>query len=60
MRYIFINKVAPELDTTIFSIKWQGKRQMFTTEFFAPQLTEEGLCFTFNSLTGKDMYTEEL
>ncbi|GLV34808.1 pickpocket 26 [Carabus blaptoides fortunei] len=55
-----IVEVAPKLDETILGIRWQDKNILFGTEYFAPQLTEDGLCFTFNSLIGKDMYTEQL
>lgn len=52
-------QVAPNIHT-IFYIVWQGNYLFNITKYFVPQLTEDGLCFTFNSLVGKDMYTDQV
>ncbi|KAE8744815.1 hypothetical protein FOCC_FOCC008539, partial [Frankliniella occidentalis] len=52
----FLRDVAPTLDDAIEECYWQMRR-INCSEYFKVVLTEEGVCFTFNALSSKEMYT---
>lgn len=53
-----IQDVAPSFNDTMFYCKWRNENN-FCQAFFQPILTEEGVCYTFNILNSRDIYTKE-
>lgn len=53
-----IQDVALSLNDTMLYCEWRGMGN-FCTALFQPILTEEGVCFSFNDLNSRDIYTEE-
>lgn len=53
-----IKFLAPTLNDTISSCKWHNRDGDYQT-LFRPVLTYSGLCFTFNALNSRDIYTNE-
>lgn len=56
--YGTILDLAPSFNETMFRCAWQYKN-LSCSKLFVPILTEEGLCFAFNALNSREMYTEE-
>lgn len=42
----------------MFNIRWKNK--LTGESVFAKQLTEDGICYTFNSLKQEDMFTDQV
>lgn len=47
-----------KIEDSMLDCKWRSKKTSCES-LFRPILTEEGFCFTFNSLNSRDIYTEE-
>lgn len=56
--YNIINDISPTFNDTMRLCKWRHKID-FCSAYFVPILTEEGVCFTFNALNSRDIYTEK-
>lgn len=56
--YEIIQNVAPSFNKTLTACKWQFKIYN-ALELFAPVLTGEGVCFSFNALNSRDIFTDE-
>lgn len=55
--YDAISEISPNLDSVILFAYWTSNLTL--TLKFKPILTEEGLCFTFNSLNSGEIFTDE-
>lgn len=53
-----IQDVAPSFNDTMFFCKWRNDYPR-CSDIFRPVLTEEGVCYTFNALNSRDIYTAE-
>lgn len=56
--YDVITQMAPSLRNIFAACIWQGVNYP-CWELFVPILTDKGLCFTFNSINSREIYTEE-
>lgn len=52
-----LNNIALKLNDSLHYCEWHYKDKK-CSEMFRPILTEEGICFTFNSLNSRDIYSE--
>lgn len=52
-----LNGMAIKMGDSIFACKWRKNKNC--SNLFKPILTEDGICFTFNSLNSHDIYTDE-
>lgn len=55
--YDIISTMALTMNDTLFNCVWKSKVES-CSQFFSPVLTEDGLCFTFNALNSRDIYTD--
>jgi len=46
-----------EVDDFIQHCEWNGK-SVACSELFTPRLTNHGICYTFNAMPAKDLYTK--
>lgn len=53
-----LKDLSPKLDEILFQCKWRNAPDT-CQELFSPILTEEGMCFTFNTLNAQEMFREE-
>lgn len=53
--YETIRKISPERSSTIVFSTWLGQ-----VEHLQPIFTGEGLCYTFNSINSREIYTDEI
>lgn len=53
-----IEDIALPLNSTISTCKWRNQKYN-CAELYRPVMTEEGLCYTFNALNSKDIYTKK-
>jgi amiloride-sensitive sodium channel len=51
-----LTEVAPPLDEVLFSCKWNSNNESCDS-LFTPILTEDGICFTFNTLDRSELFT---
>lgn len=52
-----INDISPSIGDSMAFCRWRRGLDVCSS-FFKPILTEHGLCFTFNALNARDIYTE--
>ncbi|XP_055305980.1 pickpocket protein 28-like [Sitodiplosis mosellana] len=57
--YDIFSDMAPSLHHTLNHCTWQDKDRP-CGEIFVPVLTENGLCFTFNSINSHEIYTADM
>lgn len=53
-----ISQIAPEFHNTMFSCNWRND-DPYCFKNFRTTITEEGVCYTFNALNSRDIYTDE-
>lgn len=53
-----IQDMAPAFNDTFDRCEWQYDFWS-CTELFSPMITADGVCFTFNALNSRDIYTDE-
>lgn len=51
-------ELAIKIDQSMLVCKWRSEHTS-CGELFRPILTEDGFCFTFNSLNSRDIYTDK-
>lgn len=52
-------KVSPNLTDVFFGCKWKDVPSENCSDLFSPILTEEGLCYTFNTLGADELFRVE-
>lgn len=53
-----LKELAPTYNDTMMFCKWRNEVN-FCDALFRTTLTEEGVCYTFNALNSRDIYTDE-
>ena len=53
-----IEDVAPNVEQITLSCAWKGAI-INCSEYLEPILTHHGVCFTFNGLNSRDIYTDQ-
>lgn len=53
-----LKHLAPTLDKTILYCRFRGKDRN-CSELFSPMINDDGVCFTFNSLPGYEIYRSD-
>lgn len=57
--YKVINEISPNLSYIMHpTCIWQSEQEYCSNDFI-PVYTEEGLCYSFNNLNARDIYTDE-
>lgn len=56
--YNEIREMAPSFHDVVKDCEWQ-QQIVNCSDIFVPILTGEGLCFVFNALNSKDIFTDE-
>lgn len=56
--YSVIQDIALSLNDTIEECTWKNK-PTDCSKLFAPVMTDEGLCFAYNALNSRELYTEQ-
>ena len=54
----FIKDVAPNVEQITHSCSWKGAI-INCSEYLEPIMTHIGVCFAFNGLNSRDIYTDE-
>ncbi|XP_013199333.2 pickpocket protein 28-like [Amyelois transitella] len=54
-----LKKVAPNLTEAFFGCQWKDVPMKSCENLFSPILTEEGICFTFNTLRADELFKME-
>lgn len=52
-----LDNISIKLNDSLHNCKWHGDDKDCST-LFRPILTENGICFTFNSLNSRDIYSD--
>lgn len=53
-----LNHISIKLNDSIIDCNWR-KNNKSCSDMFRPILTEDGVCFTFNSLNSQEIYSKE-
>ena len=53
-----IRDVAPTVEEITLSCSWKGAI-INCSEYLKPVMTHDGVCYTFNGLNSRDIYTDE-
>ncbi|XP_073961897.1 pickpocket protein 28-like isoform X2 [Choristoneura fumiferana] len=54
-----LKEVCPNITETFFGCKWKDVNKDYCSDLFSPILTEEGICYTFNTLGADHLLRQE-